>query len=83
MDSNGLISYDSSGNKEGVAIENGDYGYSELNLYQNGMIVGQFMYNSYGELSLSGLNDVVMYPGGTWNFSRATVTGLGDTYKFG
>lgn len=86
MDSNGLISYDSSGNKEGVAIENGDYGYSELNFYQNGMIVGQFMYDSYGGLSLSGLNDVVMHPRGTWDFSDATVEhfdGGGGIYKFG
>ena len=78
MNSSGLISYNSSGNKSGIAVENGDYGYSELNFYQNGMAVGQLMYNSLGELSLSGLNDVVMYPGGTWNFSRATVTGLDD-----
>lgn len=85
MDSNGLISYNSSNNKSGIAIENSEYGYSELNFYQNGMIVGQFMYDSYGGLSLSGLNDVVMHPRGNWDFSETTITGLdaGGTYKFG
>lgn len=84
MTSDGIISYDSSNYKEGIAIENGEWGYSELNFYQNGMVVGCLMYDSLGRMSLSGVNDVVMHPYGAWDFSGATVTGLPSvTAKFG
>jgi hypothetical protein len=83
MDSSGITSYNSSDQINGIAIESGSYGYSKLGFYQNGMNVGSFEYDSFGRLYLSGLNDVVIYPGGTWDFSLANVRYLNVTAKFG
>ena len=79
MTGDGIISY-SGAVKEGVVIEKGLYGYSALQFYQNGNVMGELMYNNAGILSLSSPNaNLYIWNAvaqGSWNFSSATVSGL-------
>lgn len=88
MDSDGIVSFDDNDNKEGLAIENGEWGYSELNFYQNGMVVGVLMNDSLGRMYLSGKSDVMLiisdvYAEGDWDFTLANISGLNIIAKLG
>jgi hypothetical protein len=76
IDSNGIVSYGDAGSKTGIAIENGDYGYSALNFYQNNVNVGSIEYNSLGVFSIGkgGATDFFIWDAeakGDWNFAGA------------
>jgi len=67
MNSAGIISYNSSGQKAGVCIENApSSGYSKVEFYHNGDFVGSIGLNGLGQYGVVGSID----------FSNATVTGL-------
>ena len=82
LSGSGLISYNDENKKEGVCIETGDYGFSTLRLYQNGVNVGGMEYNSLGVFSIGkgGASHFYIFdasPIGTWT-SGADFIGLYD-----
>lgn len=83
LSGSGLISYDDENKKEGVCIETGDYGFSTLRLYQNGVNVGGMEYDSLGVFSISkgGASHFYIFdatPIGAWNCGVAEFTDLTD-----
>lgn len=79
----GLISYSSLNQKNGICIETGDYGYSSLNYYQGGILVGMIEYNAAGVFSIGSQGGALLEifdaePQGNWDCSYATFTYLSD-----
>lgn len=92
----GLTSYNESDQKEGIAIETGDWGFSRLLMCAAGLIMGGFEYNSLGEFTLftdNGVNMNISPDGpnnkfnGSWNFAGASIDYLknsdGEEYVTG
>ena len=52
IDSSGLIGKDSSNAKEGISIEEGTWGFSDINIYKDGAVVGRIKFNANNELEL-------------------------------
>lgn len=85
FDGNGITSYNDIDQKEGFAVETGDYGYSRVVLYAAGLPMGGSEYNTLGVYAIFTNNDVNMYimpdgPNnriyGNWNCSNAILTDL-------
>jgi len=76
--SSGLISYNSSNQKSGVAIEDGSYSYGAVDFYHAGVKVGTLYYDTFGGMHFSALGGAIMNPEGTWDCSGATFTTLTD-----